>query len=58
MGWQVGAVERSVRVAALSISGDNPVAGFSIPIDVVDFQTTLDADGAIAVDLIDHPAHA
>jgi hypothetical protein len=58
MGWALDAIERSARLAALSLSGDNPVAGFSIPIECVNFRATFAADGAIAVDLIDHPAHA
>jgi hypothetical protein len=58
MGWAIDAVERSARLAALSISDDQPVAGFSIPIEVVDFRASFTGDGSIAVDLIDHPAHA
>jgi hypothetical protein len=58
MGWQHDAVERSARLAALTISGDQPVTGFSIPVEVIDFRATLDRDGAIAVDLIDVNARA
>jgi hypothetical protein len=58
MGWAYDAVERSARLAALSISGDAPVAGFSIPIECVDFRAALARDGSIEIDLIDHPAHA
>jgi hypothetical protein len=45
-------------LAALSISGDQPVAGFSIPVEVIDLRAMLARDGTIAVDLIDHAAHA
>jgi hypothetical protein len=58
MGWQHDAIERSARLAALSISGDQPVAGFSIPVEVIDFRASLARDGAIAVDLIDLNAQA
>jgi hypothetical protein len=48
----------SARLAALSISGDQPVAGCPIPVEVVDFRATLARDGAVAVDLIDLNARA
>jgi hypothetical protein len=53
MGWSFDAVERSARMAAFSIGGERRVAGFSIPIECIDFTAALTRDGTIEVDLVD-----